>query len=328
MITVSTFKPAWWLLSPHAQTVYPTLMRKIKAPIDKIERVELMDGDFVDLAWAINGLSSNSPLVILLHGLGGSVKSPYAGGLMHAINKQGWRAVLMHFRGASGHPNRLPRAYHSGDTVDFNFIVNYLAQLEPHTLKAAIGISLGGNVLLKWLGESGKQQLLTTAVAVSVPFQLRIVADRINQGFARIYQNKILNSLQQIFINKRSSINSDLPQVYKDIEKWKCFWTFDENVTAPLHGFTSVHTYYRQASSLNYLPEIATPTLIIHAKDDPFMTPEVIPLPEQLPDCVTLELSMKGGHVGFISGNILGRPIYWLDKRIPHYLEPFLTSSI
>ncbi|WP_419420283.1 hydrolase [Legionella sp. D16C41] len=327
MIIESSFKPAWWLPSAHAQTIYPTLTRKIKAPIDKIERVELSDGDFVDLAWAINGLTADSPLVILLHGLGGSVQSPYAAGLMHALNKQGWRAVLMHFRGASDEPNRLPRAYHSGDTADFNFVINRFARLEPHTRKAAIGVSMGGNVLLKWLGENSKQNLLVTAVAVCVPFQLRLVADRVNRGFSKVYQKRLLRRLQQIFINKRATSTSPLPEAFKDVEKWQCFWTFDEYVTAPLHGFTNVYELYRKASSYNYLPYITTPTLIIHAKDDPFMTPDIIPPAEQLPDCVILELSKKGGHVGFISGNIPGQPIYWLDERIPSYLNSFLNLS-
>ncbi|STX28098.1 hydrolase of the alpha/beta-hydrolase fold family [Legionella beliardensis] len=327
MIINSSFKPAWWLPSAHTQTIYPTLARKVKAPVDKIERVELLDGDFVDLAWASNGLPTDAPLVILLHGLGGSMQSPYAGGLMQALNNCGWRAVLMHFRGSSGEPNRLARAYHSGDTMDFDFIVKRLAQAEPHSLKAAIGISLGGNVLLKWLGESGKQDLLVTAVAVSVPFQLRLVADRINQGFSRVYQNHLLRRLQHVFGNKRAILTNNLPEALQNIEKWRCFWTFDEHVTAPLHGFANVHDYYRKASSYNYLPNILTPTLIIHAQDDPFMTPEVIPSAEQLPDCVTLELSKKGGHVGFISGNTPGKPIYWLDERIPDYLKLFFTST-
>ena len=326
MIINSSFKPAWWLLSPHAQTLYPTLTRKIEAPVDKIERIELNDGDFIDLAWAVNGLPDTSPLIILLHGLGGNIRSPYVAGLMHAANKEGWRCVLMHFRGASGEPNRLARAYHSGDTADFNFIINQLARREPQSLKAAIGISLGGNVLLKWLGESGKQHLLVAAVAVSVPFKLRLIADRVNQGFSRIYQKYLLRRLRQLMIDKRS-ILSELPSALQEIEKWQCFWTFDEYVTAPLHGFSSVHAYYRESSSYNYIPRIATPTLIIHAEDNPFMTPEVIPSPEQLSASVTLEISKKGGHVGFISGHVPGKPIYWLEKRIPSYIQTFFTQS-
>ncbi len=321
MIINSNFKPAWWLTSSHGQTVYPTLARYISAPVDLVERLELPDGDFIDLAWAINGLDSQAPLVILLHGLGGSVESTYAGGFMQAFNRCGWRAVLMHFRGASPEPNRLPRAYHSGDTGDVDYFLKLLAQREPNTKKAVVGVSLGGNVLLKWLGEQGSQTVVNAAVAVSVPFELRLVADRIGRGFSRIYQAYLLRRMKRVFERKKTLFDDDMPQAFKDMDKWQCFWTFDEYVTAPLNGFPHVHDYYREASSRPYIAKIATPTLIIHALDDPFMTPEVVPSEEELSKEVTLELSAKGGHVGFIMGNLPGKPVYWLEQRIPDYLS-------
>ena len=321
MIIKSQFKPAWWLTTAHAQTLYSTITRHNPAPVDKIERIELPDGDFVDTAWAINGASEKAPLVILLHGLGGSVSSTYVSSFMRACNHQGWRVVLMHFRGASHEPNRLARAYHSGDTADFNFFLKILAAREPDTKKAAIGVSLGGNVLLKWLGEQGPQSLLDAAVAVSVPFELRLVADKMSRGFSRVYQRYLLQRLRKVFILKTRGWQDELPKALQDFEKWSCFWTFDDNVTAPLHGFASVHDYYRQSSSRRYLKTIATPTLIIHSKDDPFMTPEALPRNDELSDCVTLELSAKGGHVGFISGHFPGKPVYWLEQRIPEYLK-------
>lgn len=321
MIINSNFKPAWWLTSSHGQTVYPTLARNISAPVDSMERLELPDGDFIDLAWAINGLDSQAPLVILLHGLGGSVESSYAAGFMHAFNRYGWRAVLMHFRGASPEPNRLPRAYHSGDTGDVDYFLKLLAQREPKTKKAVVGVSLGGNVLLKWLGEQEKQTLVDTAVAVSVPFELRLVADRIGRGFSRIYQAYLLRRMKKVFERKKAVFNGDVPQAFKDMDKWQCFWTFDEYVTAPLNGFPHVHDYYREASSRPYIAKITTPTLIIHALDDPFMTSEVVPSEEELSKEVTLELSAKGGHVGFITGNLPGKPVYWLEQRIPEHLS-------
>ncbi|ASQ46874.1 hydrolase [Legionella clemsonensis] len=321
MIIDSNFKPAWWLANPHAQTLFPTLTRRIQAPVDRNERIELPDGDFIDLAWAVNGLPADAPVVVLLHGLGGSIESAYVAGLMYALNRGGWRAVLMHFRGASKEPNRLPRAYHSGDTGDLNFFLQLLAKREPHTKKAAVGVSLGGNVLLKWLGENGPQKILEVAVAVSVPFQLRLVANKICQGFSRIYQSYLLRRLKAVFTQKITSLENNLPEPLKNIERWQCFWTFDEYVTAPLHGFPNVHTYYREASSRNYLQGIATPTLIIHALDDPFMTPEVIPSENELSQHIILELSDTGGHVGFITGNIPGVPVYWLEQRIPAFLK-------
>lgn len=326
MIIPSQFKPAWWLPTAHAQTIYSTLARSITAPVDAVERIELADGDFIDLAWANKGLSPDAPLVVLLHGLGGSVHSTYVGGLMRAFNREGFRAVLMHFRGASAEPNRLARAYHSGDTADFDYVIRLLAKREPHTKKMVVGISLGGNVLLKWLGEQGAQSLITAAVAVSVPFQLRLAADRMSRGFSKLYQRYLLNRLRRVFRKKLLTFSEAPPEALKHIDKWRCFWTFDEYVTAPLHGFSSVHAYYRQSSSRGYLHSIDTPTLIIHANDDPFMTPDALPTNDELSDTVSLELSAKGGHVGFITGNIPFKPIYWLENRIPVYFKGILCS--
>ncbi len=323
----SSFKPAWWLPSAHAQTIYPSLFRRIQSPVNKWERIELPDGDFVDTAWVTEGLSSTSPLVILLHGLGGNIHSSYIGGLMQACKQKGWRTVLMHFRGASFEPNRFARAYHSGDTSDFDFFLKKIVQQEPSTKKAAIGISLGGNVLLKWLGENALSgNLLDAAVGVSVPFELRAVANKINEGFSRIYQRHLLKKLRLLFNQKIQSLQGEanLPIALKEFEKWDCFWTFDEQVTAPLHGFPGVHDYYKQSSCRQYLSSIITPTLIIHAKDDPFMNIEILPSKEQLSSQITFELSEKGGHVGFVSGDIPGRAEYWLDRRITDYLEGFL----
>lgn len=327
MIITSEFKPAWWLTSAHGQTLYPTLTRRIKPRIDYNERLELPDSDFIDLAWSNGNLGADAPLVVLLHGLGGSVQSGYIAGLMQAFNRCGWRAVLMHFRGASHEPNRLPRAYHSGDTADLDFLLRLLAQREPHTPKAVVGFSLGGNVLLKWLGEQGRQSLINAAVAISVPFQLRLVADKMTQGFSRVYQAYLLRRLRRLFGRKSDLSGEKLPEALKNINQWRCFWTFDEKVTAPLHGFPHVHAYYRESSSLGYLSKIATPTLVIHACDDPFMTPDVIPGEEELSPAVTLELSAHGGHVGFISGNIPGIADYWLEKRIPAYLQVYMEGG-
>lgn len=325
MIINSLFKPAWWLSNTHAQTICSTLTRRVKAPIDKHERFELPDGDFIDLAWAINGLSDDAPLVIFLHGLGGSVDSSYVAGQLRAFNRRGWRGLLMHFRGASKEPNRLPRAYHSGDTGDLDRLMHVLDQREPNTKKAIVGISMGGNVLLKWLGEQGTQSTVRAAVAVSVPYQLRLVADRVNQGFSRVYQKYLLGRLREIFLRKLEQYPNTLPWSAADLEAARCFWTFDESITAPLYGFRHVHDYYRESSSRQYLNRITTPTLLIHALDDPFMTPEVLPTVDELSEHVTLELSQRGGHVGFITGQVPGVPVYWLDERIPDFLQDYIS---
>lgn len=325
MIINSDFKPAWWLSNAHAQTIYPTLLRWVKAPVDLNERLELPDGDFIDLAWAINGQSNDTPLVVILHGLGGNIDSTYVAGFMQAINNCGWRAVLMHFRGASHEPNRLPRAYHSGDTADLNYFLHILVEREPHTPKAIVGVSLGGNVLLKWLGETGAQKLIKVAIAISVPFQIRLVANRVGRGISRLYQAYLLRRLKTAFQKKikyyQYNLKSSLPEPFKDIQKCRCVWTFDEFITAPLNGFPHVHAYYRETSSRQYLQYITTPTLIIHALDDPFMTPDIVPQAHELSSLITLEISANGGHVGFIAGNIPGVPIYWLESRVQNFLK-------
>lgn len=326
MIIESEFKSAWWLPNSHAQTIYPTLVNKAKSKISfyDYERLELPDGDFLDLAWARKGLDAESPLVVLLHGLGGSVHSPYVFRLFRALNHIGHRGLLMHFRGASGVPNRLPRVYHSGDTGDLAYLLEWLQEKEPSTKKAVVGISLGGNVLLKWLGEVGTQSLIQSAVAVSVPFQLEIAAEKINQGFSRVYQAHLLQKLQTVIEKKLDIINLQLPLSKDDLWSIKTLKAFDEQITAPLHGFENAAKYYQVSSSRQYLRTIATPTLIIHAYDDPFMLPQVIPHAHELSPHIDLELSKTGGHVGFIGGNHPRHPVYWLNQRIPEYLKRYL----
>lgn len=228
--------------------------------------------------------------------------------------------MLMHFRGASTEPNRLPRAYHSGDTADLDFLISVLEQKEPNTQKAIVGVSLGGSVLLKWLGEQGPQSKIKACVAVSVPFVLNKVASKMNIGFSRFYQTHLLNQFKEVFARKLKHLPNP-PDALKRVSECHCFWTFDAQVTAPLNGFNNVHSYYRESSSRQYLRHIQTPTLMIHSEDDPFMTPEVLPTESELSDYVVMELSKKGGHVGFITGSTLGVPIYWLDQRIPEYLS-------
>jgi predicted alpha/beta-fold hydrolase len=222
--------------------------------------------------------------------------------------------MLMHFRGCSGEPNRLPRRYHSGETGDINHIVSLLRQREPGTPLFAIGYSLGGNVLLKWLGENGAHAPVTAAVAISVPFLLDALANHMNRGFARIYQAWLVRSLVRNTLEKRDVLKGLID--IAAVPRMHSFWEFDDAVTARLHGFTSAATYYYASSSRQYLRNIATPTLILHAKDDPFMTEDVLPSASELGPGVELELTEYGGHVGFIQGGWPWRPRYWLEQRI------------
>jgi len=279
------------------------------------ERVELADGDFLDIAWGARDGREN---VLVLHGLEGSIDSHYAGTLLQALDRHGFNPVFMHFRGCSGEPNRLPRSYHSGETGDLETIVRLFERRSGRPLGAVIGFSLGGNVLLKWLGEQSDPGRVKTAIAVSVPFRLGDCAERLERGLSRHYQNYLLRSLRRSYRRRFSRIPSPLRV---DVERLRSFRSFDDAVTAPLHGFSGVDDYYRRSSSRQYLPQIRTPTLILHAADDPFMWPRTLPREEELSAAVTLELSPHGGHVGFVAGRWPWRPNYWLEGRIIEHLR-------
>lgn len=311
----TTFKPAWWLTHPHGQTIWPTVFRpKIKNLALTRERFELDDGDFVDLDWAGNG---NGPIVLLLHGIEGSIHSPYAKGMLVALLQQGLRGVFMHFRSCSGEPNRLARFYHSGDTQDIAEVLQALMQREPATQFAAIGFSLGGNALLKYLGETGDRNRLSAAVAISVPYELSIVASKMNRGFAKLYQWHFLKSLRAR-LNKKNIVPARMPTTFRE---------FDDDFTAPLHGFLNAEDYYQKSSARQFLSAIQVPTLLLHAKDDPFLTPEVIPLSDELSDKIILEITEKGGHVGFVEGMFPWCASYWLERRVPAFLANYLEKK-
>ena len=279
------------------------------------ERLELPDGDFVDLDWTLN---DSGPIVILFHGLEGSSRSHYARGMLASLPQHGMRAVLMHFRGCSGEPNRLARAYHSGDTGDIDFLVRTLRAREPNTPLAAIGYSLGGNALLKWLGEQGKDAPVQCAAAVSVPFLLHESTAHMNRGLSRIYQWHLLKSLKQGAHRKAGKFTPPAP--LEEIDRMKSFFEFDDRVTARLHGFDDALHYYTSSSSRQYLNRIRIPTLIVHAIDDPFMHAQVIPAAGELSPPIELDLHRHGGHAGFVGGSLPWKPRYWLEERIPAWL--------
>ena len=319
MITTSTFRPAWWLPGPHLQTLYPTLFRSRTYPALQRERLELADGDFIDLDWAGD---DGRPVVLVLHGLEGSLQSHYAGGILRALTASGYRAVLMYFRGCSGEPNRLPRSYHSGETGDLATVVRHIRKRLPSTPLAAIGYSLGGNVLLKWLGETGSDNGLATAIAVSVPFDLDQAARKLERGLSRIYQRHLLQKLRRSVAAKTRRLAT--PRPAEPLADLKTFRQFDDAITAPLHGFRDVDDYYSRCSSHGFLRDVTTPTLILHSQDDPFLPSAAIPDAAMLSPATTLELTSAGGHVGFIAGNTPFRPRYWLETRICRHLREHL----
>jgi predicted alpha/beta-fold hydrolase len=315
------FRPAPWLPGPHLQTLWASLIRKWPAVETTRERVELPDGDFIDLDWARS--EADGPIVIVIHGLEGSLRTRYAAGIMRTLAAQGLRPVLMNLRGCSGEPNRLARRYHSGETGDLAHIVGLLQQRHPGRPMAAIGYSLGGNMLLKWLGETGSANPLIAAVAVSVPFDLQLSSQRLGEGFSRLYAWALLRSLKRSIAEKIGRF--PLPLTKQQLRTIANFWQFDDQITAPLHGFTNARDYYEQSSSRRFLGDIQVPTLVVHSKDDPFLYPDALPDRAELSPQVQLELLRGGGHVGFVSGPPWA-PHYWLEERIPVWLQGRLQA--
>lgn len=325
MLIKTTFKPAWWLKNRHLQTLYPALLRKISSPPLRRERLITPDQDFIDIDWCG---ADDKPLVILLHGLTGSSQSVYIKGLQSVLLSQNFRSVTLNFRGCSGEFNHSARCYHSGDTQDINFLYQVLRQREPETPLAAIGFSLGGNVLLKWLGEQGQNLSLFAAVAVSVPLVLNHCATKLDYGFSKLYRGNLLRELKDYLSGKQRHLEflgyqheAEKIKALGDLSNIKSFWEYDERVVAKLHGFKNAHDYYQRSSSRQFLKSIAVATLIIHAQDDPFMTKEVIPQVAELSNSVQLEITPAGGHVGFVSGKNPFKPLYWLEQRIPEFLQ-------
>lgn len=333
MLIETTFKPAWWLSNAHLQTIYPALMRKSSVLIGlKRERLITPDNDFIDIDWCGEG---NQPLIILLHGLSGSTQSGYIRGLQQALLSKGFRTVALNFRGCSGELNYSARCYHSGETEDIHFLYQWLREREPETPIGAVGFSLGGNVLLKWLGERGNQLSLFAAIAVSVPLVLSICATKLDTGFSKFYRKILLSELKEHVEEKKLHLErlGNFQEVKRieelgDISDIESFWQYDDRVVARLHHFKDVHDYYLRSSSRQFLKSIAITTLLIQALDDPFMTEEVLPNLDELSPTIQLEITQGGGHVGFIGGYIPFKPSYWLDQRIPEFFEQQLLLDL
>ncbi|MFA6164367.1 MAG: hydrolase [Methylobacter sp.] len=333
MLTKTTFKPAWWLSNSHLQTIYPALLRKAPDPPEyRRERLTTPDHDFIDVDYCGAG---KQPLIILIHGLTGSSQSGYIKGLQSALLKHGFRSAALNFRGCSGSSNNRARSYHSGETEDIHFLYQTLRLREPDTPLGAVGFSLGGNVLLKWLGEQGDQVKLFAAVAVSVPLVLGICATKLDKGFSKLYRGKLLNELKaymhvklQHLERTGQSVEAMKIRELGDLSFIRSFWQYDDQVVAKLHGFNDVHDYYRRSSSRQYLKSIEVPTLLIQAVDDPFMTKEVLPRQDELSPHVQLEFTRHGGHVGFITGSIPFKPQYWLEQRILEFLMGYTAAGV
>ena len=331
----ASFKPAWWLRNAHLQTLWSAFFRRAPQLQRSRERLWLEDGDFLDLDWH-GPHEAATPLVLVLHGLTGSSNSHYVLGLQQALAAQGWASAALNWRGCSGEPNLLPRGYHSGVSEDLATVIRHLQSARPLAPLYAVGYSLGGNVLLKYLGESGAESGLQAAVSVSVPFRLDQCADRIGLGFSRVYQAHFMRELVACVKDKRRQFQLDKKHrdlatldklgSVKSLKKMRTFWEFDDRVTAPLNGYINVDDYYRRASSRYFLGAINTPTLIIQSEDDPFVFKHSIPEASELSVCTQLELHAKGGHVGFLEGTPR-KPGYYLERRIPQWLAALRLES-
>ena len=307
-----------WLAGGHAQTIWPFRLRRQPVPLRR-ERVETVDGDFWDFDWLANDAPETAPLVVLFHGLEGGSQSHYACALLIALARTGWRGVVPHFRGCGGEPNRLPRAYHSGDYAEVGAM---LAAIRAKTSRAtplfAVGVSLGGSALLNWLGREGPQakNTLTAAAAVSAPLDLMAAGIAIGRGLNRVYTAHFLATLKP----KSLAMAARFPGLLDTarIRRVRTMWDFDDAVTAPLHGFAGTRDYWTRASSKPWLASVALPTLVINARNDPFIPAHSLPAARDVSAAVTLEQPRHGGHAGFASGRFPGH-IEWLPARLLHF---------
>jgi uncharacterized protein len=315
------YSAPFWLPTGHLQTIYAGAVASAPTVDYRRERWELPDGDFVDVDWADNAATSQTaPVVALFHGLEGSSQSNYARALMHATLAKGWRGVVIHFRGCSGEPNRLPRVYYAGDTDEIQGLLSRLRTHVPEAPIYAVGVSLGANALLKWLGESSEsaKRTISKAVAVSAPIDLAASANALDTGLNRIlYTPRFVDSMRP----KALSLSARFPGLLDDkkIKAAKTIHDIDNAVTAVLYGAKDAEDYYAKNASKPWLKGINLPTLILNAKNDPFLPAETLPSTSEVSASVHLEYPETGGHVGFTSSND------WLPTRI---LDFFTDASL
>ncbi len=324
MTDPNNFKAAWWLSNCHAQTIWPSKFRKLETPATINERIELADGDFLDLFW-INKFES-TPIVILLHGLGGSIHSHYIKGIIPVLSAMGLRVCLVHARSAAGVVNRLPRSYHAGETEDIRQVVHLLKQHDSTTPLIAIGYSIGGSMLLNYLHRYGSDSLINAAVAISVPYDLKESALVLNHKSRTVYQHHILSCLKQTAIKKFLLMQG--PATVDQIHNIRSIYEYDQLLTAPLHGFNSADHYYQSCSAKQKLTSIQTHTLLIHAVDDPFMTENSSPTKMNISSEIELNVFDRGGHVGFISNAKSCKANYWLEYRVPKFVSQIINNFI
>lgn len=316
------FLPRPWLRASHLQTLLPRLIYRKRKWYGTWETFALSDGDFIELCWYQQPApDSRRPLVILFHGLEGSVDSPYIWQTMETLAEQGFDSVVMHFRGCGKTPiNRLPRAYHSGDIGDPKAVIDALAKRYPQRSFHAIGFSLGGNMLAQLMSTDAAEAISSAAICCA-PLDLMSCSKRIDHGFSKLYRKYLLTPLKYKFSTKQQrGVFHDWPAMADiDVSTMTSFLEFDDKVTAPLHGFKDAHDYYQRASGKQFLKYIKQPTLIVHADDDPFLGSDVVPQAHEMNNFVHYERQPHGGHMGFVDYQ---RGFYsWLPKRLVKWVS-------
>lgn len=308
MQKITPYTPPLILFSPHLETIFPALMRRVVLPPYERERIETPDGDFLDLDW-LRGPSDK--LVIISHGLEGNSQRAYVKGMAKVLRDNGYDVIAWNYRGCSGEMNRRLRFYHSGATDDLNVVIDHAVDEKKYRHIYLVGFSLGGNITLKLLGESRPRPEVRRAVAISVPLELRSSCEQISRPSNRVYSNRFLRSLKAK-VRAKSLLMPELS--VSELKKIRTIKDFDDQYTAPLHGFTDAIDYYNQCSSIRFVEGITTPSLIINTRNDPFLSPACFPT-EKLNGhhAVTLEVLQRGGHVGFTQFGRQG--VYWSEQR-------------
>ena len=324
-----SFQAPLWLPGGHLQTLWRRFASRLTAFERQRQRLELPDGDFIDLDWLHCNPATSSPetkpLIFLLHGLAGSSDSPYILSMQTLLQQNGYDSVAMNLRGCSGSYNRLAVAYHSGCSHDVETVLTQvLSTLEPGRKLVVIGYSLGANVLVKWLTETSHRQQVAGAVSVSNPFSLALCCERMNRGLAGVYGRYFLNSLRRDFYAKilylqQAGADTEVAtlKALGSLDGLKTLWDFDDAVTAPLHGFAGARDYYERCSSRQFLPAVAHPLLIVHALNDPIIPQQALPGLDELPDGAQHEYLPAGGHVGFVARS----DALWLERRLLRFIE-------
>ncbi len=328
-IISSLFKPFPLLKNQHLQTLWPVFFRKEPEFTTSRERLRTEDKDFIDIDWYE---LPQHPLILIIHGLASSSNAKYVKGLQVSLADKGFATVAINLRGCSGEPNNKVEGYHAGVSHDLDFVISTLKKRYPHRPMGAIGFSLGGNILLKWLSEKKSDATLFAAMSVSAPLQLDLTTERLQQGFSRIYEQYLLSHMkwQQYQKNVKLREFEHLPEIKEKLNRIAPLWKvntisdFDELITAPLYGFRNADHYYQSCSSGPMIKHIRVPTLILHSKDDPFMPLEIIPKRNEISNSVMIELTEHGGHVGFVHKNKSNLPSYWVDLRAPQFFNQML----